>query len=140
MPDPEVIERNVNSTRVWLAEVAEELGTDERRRALRAMRAVLHTIRDRLTVEEVAQLAAQLPDLIRGIYYEGWDPTGKPLKYRTVDEFLGRVADEGGLHSETEASYAVAAVTRVVRSHVSEGEIEDVLAVMPAELRPVIGS
>jgi len=30
------------------------------------MRATLHALRDRLTVEEVAQLGAQLPMLVRG--------------------------------------------------------------------------
>ena len=45
------------------------------------MRATLHALRDRLTVEEAAQFAAQLPMLIRGFYYEGWNPTDKPVRY-----------------------------------------------------------
>jgi hypothetical protein len=58
------------------------------------LRATLHALRDRLTVEEVAQLGAQLPMLIRGFYYEGWDPTGKPLRERHEEQFLVRISRE----------------------------------------------
>ncbi|HEY5940705.1 MAG TPA: non-homologous end-joining DNA ligase [Gemmatimonadales bacterium] len=34
------------------------------------------TLRDRLTVEETAHPGAQLPMLIRGSYYAGWEPSG----------------------------------------------------------------
>ncbi|MGZ4255190.1 MAG: DUF2267 domain-containing protein [Solirubrobacteraceae bacterium] len=46
---------------VWLPEVAAELGTDDHHYVYRVLRAVLHAVRDRLTVDEAAQLAAQLP-------------------------------------------------------------------------------
>jgi len=61
------------------------------RKAYQALRSTLHTLRDRLTVDEVAQLAAQLPMLVRGFYYEGWDPTGKPLKVRDLESFSQRL-------------------------------------------------
>jgi uncharacterized protein (DUF2267 family) len=51
---------------------------------------VLHALRDRLTVNEAAQFGAQLPMLVRGIYYEGWDPTRLPVKMNR-EEFLQRV-------------------------------------------------
>ena len=102
------------------------------------LRAYLHAVRDRLTVNEAAQLAAQLPELIRGTYYEGWVPARTPVKYRTVDEFLLRVAREAQLPGETQASYACSAAARVLRRHVSQGEIEDVVSVFPEEMRPVL--
>ncbi|MPZ50553.1 MAG: DUF2267 domain-containing protein [Dehalococcoidia bacterium] len=46
----------------------------------------LHQVRDRLQLEEVAHLGAQLPMLVRGIYYEGWDPSRNPRLDRTADE------------------------------------------------------
>ena len=39
---------------------------------------------------------------------------------------------------ETEASVAVTAVARVLRAHVSPGEIDDVLAVLPDKFRALI--
>ena len=139
MPEPSIIERNVEKAHVWLDEVALQLGTDDRRAAYRALRAYLHALRDRLTVDETAQLAAQLPDLIRGVYYEGWNPSATPVKYRGLTDFLGRVAADAQLEGETAASYAVGAVAEVLRRHVSAGEIDDIRAQLPEDLQPILG-
>lgn len=138
MSHPDVIDRSVEKAHVWLNELADELGSEDRQAAYRVLRAFLHTIRDRLTVNEAAQLAAQLPELIRGIYYENWVPARTPARYRDVDEFLRRLADEAQLEGETEASYACTAASRVLHRHVSEGELKDVLAVLPEELRALV--
>ncbi len=137
MNDPSVIARTVEKTNLWLDEIAAELESD-RRAAYRVLRAYLHALRDRLTVDEAAQLGAQLPELIRGIYYENWDPSRTPLRYRDLAEFLDRVAADAGLTGDTSASYAVAVVAGVLARHVSAGEIEDVRAQLPKELRPVL--
>lgn len=39
---------------------------------------------------------------------------------------------------ETQASYACSAASRVLRRHVSEGEIDDVVAVFPDEMRTIL--
>jgi uncharacterized protein (DUF2267 family) len=129
--DPSIIEHSVEKTHVWLKELAEELGGEDRQYGYRALRAVLHALRDRLPVDVAAKLAAQLPTLIRGIYYEAWDPSKTPLPIHDVETFLGRVASEGRMAGETEASLAVAAVARVMRRHVSAGEIDEPLEVLP---------
>jgi len=133
--DPEIIERSVEKTHIWLKELADELGGEDRHYAYRALRGVLHTLRDRLPVDVAAKLAAQLPTLIRGIYYEDWEPSRTPLPLRDVEAFLDGVAAEGHMAGATEASLAVEAVTRTLRRHVSAGEIEEVLAVLPASMR-----
>lgn len=138
MSQPEFIERSVEKAHIWVNETAAELETDDRRQASRVLRAFLHTVRDRLPVDEAAQLGAQLPELIRGVYYQDWDPSSTPAKYRGVDEFLRRIADEALLEGETEASFAAAAAARVLHRHVSEGELNDVLAAIPEQLRPVV--
>ncbi len=140
MSDVELIDRSIEKTNVWLKELAEELGTDDRKFAYRVLRAYLHAVRDRLMVDEAAQLAAQLPELVRGIYYEGWVPSRTPTSDRSVDEFLRRIAEEALLPGETEASYACSAAARLLRRHVSEGEIADVVAVFPEELRVVLAA
>jgi uncharacterized protein (DUF2267 family) len=134
----DIVDRNVEKTNLWLSDLADELETDDRQAAYRVLRAFLHAVRDRLTVDEAAQLAAQLPDLIRGIYYEGWVPSRTPLTYKSVDEFLRRVSEEALLAGETEASYAATAAARVLHRHVSEGELDDVLGMLPKDLRAVV--
>jgi uncharacterized protein (DUF2267 family) len=73
--DLEVFDTTVHKTNSWLHELMEELGWSDRHKAYLALRATLHALRDRLTVQGVAQLGAQLPMLIRGFYYEGWVPS-----------------------------------------------------------------
>lgn len=139
MAEPSIIERSVEKAHIWLDEIASQLGTEDRREAYRVLRAYLHALRDRLTVDEAAQLAAQLPDMIRGIYYEGWNPSATPIKYRGLADFLDRVAADAGLDGETAASYAVSAAAEVLRRHVSAGEIDDIRAQLPEDLRPILG-
>jgi len=136
--DPPIIEHSVEKAHIWLKEVAKELGDQDRVYAYRALRAVLHSLRDRLTVDVAAKLASQLPTLIRGIYYEDWDPSRTPLAIHDVDAFLAHVAREGGMAGETEASIAVTAVARVLRAHVSPGEIDGVLAILPEQFKVLI--
>jgi uncharacterized protein (DUF2267 family) len=137
MSEPAVVARSVEKTNIWLDEVAAELGTADRKAAYQVLRAFLHALRDRLPIEESAQLAAQLPELIRGIYYEGWQPARTPESYSDIDSFLQRITAQAPMHGETEASYAAAAAARVLSRHVSSGEIEDVLATLPTEIRAI---
>jgi uncharacterized protein (DUF2267 family) len=84
------------------------------------------------------KLGAQLPTLIRGIYYEGWDPSHTPMPPHTADTFLEHVVSEGRFSGETEASVAVTAVAAVLRRRLTPGEIDPILAVMPEKLRALI--
>ena len=136
MPQTHVrtLEHSIHQTNVWLGDVASELDTDDRQYAYRALRAVMHALRDRLAVDEAAQLAAQLPDLLRGIYYEGWNPSATPTREHTREQFLERVTREGALAGHTEASFAVGAVMTVLRRHISAGELDDVRATLPHDI------
>lgn len=138
MTSPDSIDSTVAKTREWIDETAAELGTEDRREAYRVLRAFLHVVRDRIGVNEAAQLAAQLPQLLRGAFYENWVPSRTPERYRDRDTFLRKLAEQTLLAGETEASYAAAAAMRVLRRHVSEGELEDVLANFPVELRELL--
>ncbi len=134
----DIIDRSVEKAHVWVNELAEELGTEDRRHAYRVLRAFLHALRDRLSVDEAAQLAAQLPIFIRGVFYEGWDPSRTPEPVRDIDSFLERIAGEAVLAGETEASFATTAASRVLRRHISEGETESVLHLLPEHIRELL--
>jgi uncharacterized protein (DUF2267 family) len=131
----DVFDTTLHKTNSWLKELMEIMDWHDRHRAYLALRATLHALRDRLTVEETAQLGAQLPMLIRGFYYEGWDPTGKPVKERHREQFLARVEQPFKDEEPIDPEPVVRAVLTVLATRVSEGEIEDVRQVLPAEVR-----
>jgi uncharacterized protein (DUF2267 family) len=130
----EVFDETLHKTNAWLKEIAQVLGPD-RHRAYQALRAVLHCLRDRLTVDEAAQLGDQLPMLVRGIYYEAWHPAGKPEKIRSREEFLARINAHLPKTRPIDAQDAARAVFRVLASHVTAGEIRDVVKSLPQEIR-----
>ena len=136
----DVIDRSVEKTHIWLNELSEELATDDSHHAYRVLRAFLHALRDHLSVNEAAALAAQLPIFVRGVFYEGWDPSRTPDRARDLDSFLERIADEARLVGETEASFAAAAAGRVLAHHISPGEAGSVLRVLPRHLREFLSA
>jgi uncharacterized protein (DUF2267 family) len=131
----EVFDTTLQKTNGWLNDLMQVLGAPDRHKAYIALRATLHALRDRLAVEEVAQLGAQLPMLIRGFYYEGWDPTGKPLRVRHKEEFLAQIEQQFRGDDRIDPEKVARAVFIVLAKRVTEGEIEDVKHVLPAELR-----
>ncbi len=134
----EGIDHGVETTTIWIKELSTRLGNGDRQYAYRVLRGFLHTLRDRLPLQESAQLAAQLPQLVRGIYYEGWRPGATPAHYHGAHEFLERLAAASVLGGEMEASFAAIATVEVLAAHVSAGEIDDVLAVLPQPVRDLL--
>jgi uncharacterized protein (DUF2267 family) len=125
----------IQATNVWLRDLMEELGWDDRARAYHALRAVLHALRDRLGVDEVAGLAAQMPMLLRGCFYEGWHPAGKPLREHHKGEFLAEVSAALRATPGGDPARVVRAVFRTMAHHVSSGEIESIKHVLPGDIR-----
>jgi uncharacterized protein (DUF2267 family) len=97
----DIIDRSVEKAHIWINDVAAELSTEDSHHAYRVLRAFLHALRDHLSVDDAAKLAAQLPIFVRGVFYEGWDPSRTPEHARDVDGFLTRIAAEAQLAGET---------------------------------------
>ena len=85
--------------------------------------------------EETAQFGAQLPMFIRGLYYEGWTPRGKPNKVRHKTAFLAPIRDHFRDDRYVEPEEIVRVVLKVLAAHKSTGEIEDVKELLPQELK-----
>jgi uncharacterized protein (DUF2267 family) len=132
-----ILDRSVQKTNVWLRDVNYELQWFTFQRGYLALRAVLHALRDRLSVPEVAQLGAQFPIFIRGIYYEGWNPSRTPIKSRGKELFLRQVRGEFAhtRNPDIDAEEIARAIFRVLNKHISKGEIEQVKGLLPRELR-----
>jgi uncharacterized protein (DUF2267 family) len=128
-------ETTFQTTNVWLKELKEELGSHDPQQAYHAYRAVLHALRDLLTVSEVADLGAQLPMLLRGLYYEGWNPGKTHSGERKKEAFLRHIGSEFRADPALFPENVAWAVFKILKKHVSAGEIKDVKHVLPAEIR-----
>jgi len=132
----DVFDRTVQKSTEWIREVCGEMGPPDMQKGYLALRAVLRTLRDRLTVDEAANLGAQLPLLIRGIYYDGYRPSRMPVKISTRDQFLTAVKDcLGGAMPVVPSDEATAAVLTVLQKRITDGEITDIRNMMPQELQ-----
>ncbi len=119
-----------------ISRVQEEARIEDKHKAFQALRITLQTLRDRLTVDEAAHIGAQLPNLIKGYYYEGWKPSTTPTKIRTRDEFLQQIRDYlQNVDPTLDAEHSVRSVFKVLSHQISEGQIGDVLHALPEELR-----
>jgi len=101
------------------------------------LRAVLHALRDRLTVQEAADLAAQLPLLVKGIFYDGWDPSNVPKKIHE-DEFIAEIRKNFTFSIDRSINEVIIVVLSDLRKHISEGELEDVLSALPKDLSSML--
>ncbi len=124
----------LETTRHWLDDLMETMGVDEPT-ACRALRATLHELRDHLRAEEAADLAAQLPLLLRGLYFENWRPAGKPLKQRDAEAFIQRVGEAFPQLDLEHVEKMIQDVFSFLERRISKGEIYDVVNSLPKELR-----
>lgn len=137
MTRPHVFDVHVDSAKRWLAELGTnlELTPEEAPRALHALRAGLHAIRDRLTATEVLDLSAQLPTLIRGIYFDGWSLRNDPHEIRDRADMIARVRKELGPDPRLDAVDVLRGVIHLLVEHVSPGEIDDIVATLPRSIK-----
>lgn len=138
--DVEGIESTVQETHTWLNELAEELHTTDRQRAYLVLRAFLHALRDQLTVDEAAHFSAQLPMLVKGIYYDGWKPAATPERLRDRSAFLDRIRTEASFAAEMDPGRAVEAAGKVVSRHMTRGQVEQLLASLPRDIRGLLAA
>jgi uncharacterized protein (DUF2267 family) len=130
----------VHKTNRVLRDIEEAYGwrKELREQSYSALRAVLHALRDRLTVQEAADLAAQLPMLVRGLFYEAWDPSRVPVKMHK-DEFLERIRRHLSFElPDDNIERCVRVVLGALGRFVTEGELEDIRAVMPRDIAVLV--
>lgn len=104
--------------------------------ARRVTAAVFHALRDRLTHEEADQAAAQLPQGLKLVWWEGEAVSRRPVKLHRR-EFYARVQGEAALASEREARQVTHAVFGALKAQLSPGESDDILTQLPRDLKPV---
>src|SRR5437588_26364 len=117
----DVFDRTLRITNIWLDEIMETLGPD-RRVAWHALGAVLRALRDRLPIGLAVHLGAQLPLLVRGLYYDQWAPSEQALKQRSREEFLAHASEGLKNIRPVNVQDAVKAVFQVLNHHVDPGQ------------------
>jgi uncharacterized protein (DUF2267 family) len=132
------IEATVHKTHEWLAELSSEVGWKDRHKAYSALRAVLHALRDRLPINQAAALGAQLPVLVRGVYYDGWRPSDVPLRVRHKEDFIDLVREELDRNQAItdEPERVVRAVLGLLCRH-NEAEMRKIASSFPRELQVI---
>lgn len=131
----ESIDHTVQLTHIWINDLDERLDWNNKARSYRLLKAVFHAVRDWLQINEAADLAAQLPTLLRGAYYEKWRPAATPAKPRSKGHFLSRVEDAFESDPVNDMETAVAAVFDLLTARISRGEVEDVRQTLPEDIR-----
>ena len=119
----------------WVNLLCEDLDWQDQGRAYMLLRETLHAVRDYLTVDEAADLSAQLPILIRGIYFDGWVPSKTPVHPRNKEDFLERIAAPFSDSPLDDAARAASAVFDLLRRKISAGEFDQVANAMRKPLR-----
>jgi uncharacterized protein (DUF2267 family) len=130
-----VFDAFVRDGNIWLKDVMKRLGTDDTHAAYLVLKATLHALRDRMPPESAVHLGAQLPTIIRGIYFENWRMAGTPTKERHMAPFLDHVKKEipPGLNLDVERSSR--AVFETMSDSIDHGEVAKVVRMLPIELR-----
>jgi uncharacterized protein (DUF2267 family)/CBS domain-containing protein len=118
---PPVFAKTVQTTDIWLGELCETLGPD-RSFAWKVLSTVLHKLRDRLPLALAAHLGAQLPLLVRGTYYNQFEPAKLPLAC-SFEAFVAEVDERLADTRPVEPQDAVAAVFALLSRHIPAGQI-----------------
>src|SRR5213083_2545106 len=128
----DVFDKTLHTTNAWLEELMAIFGPD-RQVAWKVLSVVLHKLRDRLPVELSAHLSAELPLLVRGVYYDQFEPAKQPTDWDR-EEFIHEVSKWLSDIRPVDPRDAVRAVFSVLSRHVPRGQIEKVQGALPADL------
>ena len=130
----DVFDRTLETTHIWLNEICNDIGPDKQV-AWKVLSTVLHKLRDRLTLNLAAHLGAQLPLLVRGVYYDQFEPGKMPSDCRSRDEFVAEVAEWLSDTRPVDPEEAIRSVLRVLSRHISEGQVNKVRDALPKSIR-----
>lgn len=135
MTHPSIFEKTAQKSQHWIEDIKMELGTTDDERAYLALRTVLHSLRNHLQINEAIHLGAELPMLIRGLYFEGWNPKEKPIKEKSKEEYLEYFKKYFFNQPEQEIEKILGSVFKVLEKRISAGEINDVKSNLPKHVR-----
>lgn len=131
----------------FIKDLSKELGyPEDTKRAGRVLKSILHALRNQLTVEESVQLLAQLPLFLKGVYVENWTMHKAGKNPKNFEEFyheIRKIDKQANLHdfkTDDDIDNAISVVFMSLRKYVSLGELEDIKAILPKDLKLMLNS
>lgn len=131
---PPAFDATLQKANLWLKDIQATGNMRSRLQAYGALRCVLHALRDCLRPGDAVKLAAQMPLLIKGIFFDGWSLGSKPVRM-SREKFLGRLSQELAPQAGLDPLDALRAVLAALYRHLSSGELDEVRQVLPREVR-----
>ncbi|GIJ20540.1 DUF2267 domain-containing protein [Micromonospora lutea] len=133
------IESSMDKTNLILKDIEQAYGWPKKQRnqSYAALRTVLHLLRDRMPIQESVEFSAQLPIVVRGVYFDGWQPQNVPIKLNR-DDFLYEVRQGFPYDVEGGPQRVVQVVLDTLRRHITQGQWEDVKDTMPNDLARIM--
>src|SRR5262245_45958436 len=130
----EVFDKTLHTTNQWLDEICAEIGPD-RHLAWHVLGAVLRSIRDELLIGQSAHLAAQLPLLVRGAFFDQYRPAAQPVPERSQEDFIARIRHELAGCRPVRPDLAARAVMARHNRDNTEGKAKKALDAQPKDIR-----
>ncbi len=126
----------------FLNKLAEALNhPEERDRVEIVLRAVLHSIRNRISVEENLDVIAQLPMFLKAIYVEQWHYYGEPQKISHLKDFIDAVKEEQARFGEQKFDWNISTEEMARRTiflltteYFSMGQVAHIKNMFPQEM------
>lgn len=126
--------QSVAETENWVDDLMRRLGWQHRSKAYAVLLGTLRALRDSLPRDEAIYIGAQMPALLRGLYYEGWHPNARFFaKGRSA--FLERIQESAHRDPGIDAEQVAHAVFALLAEHLTPGELEEARAATPNSLR-----
>jgi len=129
----DVLDSSVQEVNEWLNDMEARLGTTDRKRAYNALKIALHALRDHVGRDNAVHLAAQLPLMIKGIFYENWQPARTSA--RTTQDFVQRGDGAAARGAAVDIEAAIRAGLDVLVARVNPAQSAKLVRLFPEELR-----
>ncbi len=126
---------SAHQAEIWVMELSEYLHC-ERRQAYDCLRSVLHALRDSIGQKAMADFSSHLPPLVRGIFYENWQPEHvRPCSGRL--EFIANVQKRSGMTTGIDSEQAARNVFKLLDHRLNPPVIREIKRAMGSSLEPL---
>lgn len=140
------VENYAHEVNEYVNKLALDLGhPKEQQRVLIIWRAVMHSIRGRITISESFDLMAPLPLILRGIYTTGWKyAETPPYDYKTIEEMKEQVKALQNQYGEQEFSWSksteeiISIVLDSLERYFTEGQFDHIRSQLPEEIKSLV--